>query len=282
MFHHVFFFTGAAVVLVFQPKTDTAICSVLDFEQRHVIVARHRHLFAFQGQHLDKILRIVDGAAFHHVERVGETVVAAEVLHQAFECNPIFLIELRHLRRHVAHVERLFVGLQRVGAVARSHHVSAVVTDAFVGVARKSLRRGEQRVESELAASLYAGGARFRVESERHPARMMPMCVVADGEVDRRILSTERRFHAVHKIAFVGVALELRHFESQRRQTVGFAARVAAPPCRGLRRNRRQTVHDAGGGRKRFEGLPLRGRHTERERHGAIQRRREERLNFHS
>ena len=282
MFHHVFFFTGAAVVLVFQPKTDTAICSVLDFEQRHVIVARHRHLFAFQGQHLDKILRIVDGAAFHHVERVGETVVAAEVLHQAFECNPIFLIEFRHLRRHVAHVERLFVGLQRVGAVARSHHVSAVVTYAFVGVARKSLRRGEQRVESELTASLYAGGARFCVESERHPARMMPMCVVADGEVDRRILSTERRFHAVHKIAFVGVAFELGHFEAQRRQTVGFAARVAAPPCRGLRRNRRQTVHDAVGGRKRFEGLPLRGRHTERERHGAIQRRREERLNFHS
>ena len=185
MFHHVFFFTGAAVVLVFQPKTDTAVCSVLDFEQRHVIVARHRHLFAFQGQHLDKILRIVDGAAFHDIEGIGKTVVAAEVLHQAFERNPIFLIELRHLRRHVAHVERLFVGLQRVGAVARSHHVSAVVTYAFVGVARKSLRRGEQRVESELTASLYAGGARFRVESERHPARMMPMCVVADGEVDR-------------------------------------------------------------------------------------------------
>ena len=160
--------------------------------------------------------------------------------------------------------------------------MSAVVTYAFVGVARKSLRRGEQRVESELAASLYASGARFCVESERHPARMMPMCVVADGEVDRRILSILRRLHAVHKIAFVGVAFELRHFESQRRQTVGFAARVAASACRGLRRNRRQTVHDAGGGRKRFEGLPLRGRHTERERHGAIQRRREERLNFHS
>ena len=108
------------------------------------------------------------------------------------------------------------------------------------------------------------------------------MRIIADGEVDRRILSILRRLHAVHKIAFVGVAFELGHFESQRRQTIGFAARIAAPACRGLRRNRRQTVHDVGGDRKRFKVLPLRGRHTERERQGAIQRRREERLNFHS
>ena len=111
MFHHVFFFTGAPVVLVFQPKTDTAVCSVLDFEQRHVIVARHRHFFPFQCQHFGKIFRVVDGSAFHDIEGIGKTVVAAEVLHQSFESNPVFLIELLHLRSHVAHVERLFVGL---------------------------------------------------------------------------------------------------------------------------------------------------------------------------
>ena len=90
---------------------NTAVCSVLDFEQRHVIVARHRHFFPFQGQHFGKIFRVVDGSAFHDIERIGKTVVAAEVLHQSFESNPVFLIELLHLRSHVAHVERLFVGL---------------------------------------------------------------------------------------------------------------------------------------------------------------------------
>ena len=233
MFHHVFFFTGAAVVLVFQPKTDTAVCSVLDFEQRHVIVAGHRHFFAFYSQYLDKIIRVVDGSAFRNIEGVGKTIVAAEVLHQSFERNPVFLVELFYLRSHVAHVERLLVGFLRKNAVVRSHEMPAIVDFSWISLARESFGGSKQRVESEFSASLYAGGTRFRVESERHPTGMMPTGIIANGVVENRILPTARRPYAVHEITLIGVALELRHFKTPSGQAVGFAARVVTTSRRG-------------------------------------------------
>ena len=233
MFHHVFFFTGASVVLVFQPKTDTAVFSVLDFEQRHVIVAGHRHFFPFQGQHFGKIFRVVDGSAFHNIEGVGKTIIAPEILHQPFERNPVFLIELLHLRSHVAHVERLFVGFQRIGSIARCHQVATIVARSLISISGQSFSRGEQRVEGEFSASLNLGGTRFRVESEGYPTRMMPTSVIADGEVNDRILFSTRRTYAVHEKTLVGVALELGHFKTPSGKAVGFAARVATMARRG-------------------------------------------------
>ena len=224
MFHHVFFFTDAAVVLVLQPKADTAVFAVLDFEQRHEIMTRNRHFFAFQGQHLDKIIRVVDGSAFCNIEGIGKTVVAAEILHQPFERNPVFLVELLHLRSHVAHVERLFVSFQRIGAITRCHQVATIVARSLISISGESFRRGEQWVESEFSASLYAGGTRFRVESKGHPTRMVPTGIIADGEVDGRILSTGRRLHAVHEKTLIGVAFELGHFQTQGGKAVGFAS----------------------------------------------------------
>ena len=187
-------------------------------------MTRHRHFFPFQGQHFGKIFRVVDGSAFHDIEGIGKTVVAAEVLHQSFERNPVLLIELLHLRSHVAHVERLFVSFQRIGAITRCHQVATIVARSLISISGESFRRGEQWVESEFSASLYAGGTRFRVESKGHPTRMVPTGIIADGEVDGRILSTGRRLHAVHEKTLIGVALELRHFKTQSCQAVGFAS----------------------------------------------------------
>ena len=46
---------------------------------------------------------------------------------------------------------------------------------------------------------------------------MVPAGIIADGEVDGRILSTGRRLHAVHEKTLIGVALELGHFKTAER-----------------------------------------------------------------
>ena len=111
--------------------------------------------------------------------------------------------------------------------------MTTIVARSLISISGESFRRGEQWVESEFSASLYAGGTRFRVESERHPARMVPTGIIADGEVDGRILSTGHRLHAVYEKTLIGVALELGHFKTPSGQAVGFAARVVTTSRRG-------------------------------------------------
>ena len=119
-----------AVVLMLHPKGDGGIRAVLDAQQGHIVILRHGHAVA--ARIAEDLVGIVDGAAFHHVERVGEVSTvfsrSAEVLHESFEHHLIVLVETPDLRRHIGHVKRVVVGSTGIKAVGGGAKMPVVVT----------------------------------------------------------------------------------------------------------------------------------------------------------
>ena len=152
------------------PEGERGVDAILHLEQGHEIILGHLHPFAARTAYGAERLAGRYGAALHHIEGVGERLVAAEALHKAFEGHPVALVERRKLWRHVRHVEGVVVGRGRVESVGRGAEVAAVVVSAEA--ARANLVGGAEVgvVGKGLLGARYVFGTCVAVEAEGYPA----------------------------------------------------------------------------------------------------------------
>ena len=218
-----------AVVLMLHPKGYGGIRAVLDAQQGHIVILRHGHAVA--ARIAEDLVGIVDGAAFHHVERVGEVCAVfsrfAEVLHQSFEHHPIVLVEVPDLRRHVGHVERVVVGstgIKAVGGGAKMPVVVAIETGIVLngilavefgvfGVLRENLAIFARHVISTCAP----------VEAECHPTGMVLHGVIFETISHHTVTALDAPMRNDDVAALCG-----RGFEAQAHSSLSSEERPAA------------------------------------------------------